>query len=198
MSMTTRHLDLGCGSSPRNPYSRDELHGVDIQALTTKAGCEIRQANLALQPIPYPDSHFDSVSAYDFFEHVPRVLPTADFTATRFPFIELMDEIWRVLSPNGLLYAYTPAYPHAMAFQDPTHVNIITRNTHEYFTEPQLTGRMYGFKGRFAVVRVVPALSAEHAYEPTEPPGWYQRYRLRRRERRRENSHLAWELKALK
>ena len=196
--MATRHLDLGCGGSPRNPYRRDELHGVDIQALGNAPGCEIRQANLALQSIPYPDGHFDSVSAYDFFEHVPRVLPTADFSATRFPFIELMNEIWRVLAPGGLLYAYTPAYPHAMAFQDPTHVNIITRRTHEYFTQPHFTGRMYGFMGDFSVVRVVPALVAEHEYEPTHTPGWYQRFRLRRRERRGENTHLAWELKAHK
>ena len=24
--MTTRHLDLGCGPVPRNPYGRDELY----------------------------------------------------------------------------------------------------------------------------------------------------------------------------
>jgi hypothetical protein len=26
----TRHLDLGCGPVPRNPYKQDELFGVDI------------------------------------------------------------------------------------------------------------------------------------------------------------------------
>ncbi|MBK9624661.1 MAG: hypothetical protein IPO38_08895 [Rhodocyclaceae bacterium] len=26
----TRHLDIGCGSTPRNPYQRTEAHGVDI------------------------------------------------------------------------------------------------------------------------------------------------------------------------
>ena len=28
----SRHLDLGCGTKPRNPYRRTELHGVDIRA----------------------------------------------------------------------------------------------------------------------------------------------------------------------
>ena len=28
--MTTKHLDIGCGSNPRNPFAYDELYGVDI------------------------------------------------------------------------------------------------------------------------------------------------------------------------
>ena len=95
--MTTRHLDLGCGARPRNPYGRDELHGIDLAPRHEPGAFEVRRANLALEPIPYPDDHFDSVSAYDFLEHVPRVLPTADGRDTRFPFVELMNEVWRVL-----------------------------------------------------------------------------------------------------
>ncbi|HRC36889.1 MAG TPA: methyltransferase domain-containing protein [Rubrivivax sp.] len=196
--MTTRHLDLGCGARPRNPYGRDELHGIDLAPRHEPGAFEVRRANLALEPIPYPDDHFDSVSAYDFLEHVPRVLPTADGRDTRFPFVELMNEVWRVLSPGGLLYAYTPCYPHPMAFKDPTHVNILTRDSHEYFTRPRFTARMYGFKGDFSIVRVMPALVAEHEYEPRQIPGWYAKYRLRRRERRHENTHVVWELAAHK
>ena len=147
MTPPTRHLDLGCGSRPHNPYHRDELHGVDIADPRAALPLQFRQANLALQPIPYPDGYFDSVSAYDFIEHVPRVLPTADGLGTRFPFVELMNEVWRVLVPGGLFYASTPAYPHAAAFQDPTHVNIITLETHKYFTRPETLGRLYGFRG---------------------------------------------------
>jgi SAM-dependent methyltransferase len=196
--MTTRHLDLGCGARPRNPYRRDEIHGIDINPRSEPGGFEIREANLALEPIPYPDSHFHSVSAYDFLEHVPRVLTTADGRATRFPFVELMNEVWRVLQPGGRFYGYTPCYPHPMAFQDPTHVNIVTRDTHRYFTRPDLTARMYGFRGNFSVVRVLPALSAEHEYEPTEPARGYQKFRLMRRRWRNENSHIVWEFEAHK
>lgn len=195
--MTTRHLDIGCGARPRNPYRRDEIHGIDIAPRGERA-FEVRQANLALEPIPYPDDHFDSVSAYDFLEHVPRVLPTADGRGTRFPFIELMNEVWRVLRDGGLFYGYTPAYPHPAVFQDPTHVNILTRESHLYFTRPEFMGRMYGFRGDFEVVRVLPAKAGEFEYEPTEPPDFMRRYRLARRERRRENSHLVWEFKARK
>jgi SAM-dependent methyltransferase len=195
--MPTRHCDLGCGTKPRNPYQREQLFGVDIRA-HSEAGVEVRQANLVMAPIPYPDNFFDSVSAYDFLEHVPRVLPGTLPGTTRFPFVELMNEIWRVLVPGGRLYAITPAFPHPAAFQDPTHVNIITAKTHDYFTRPSLLARMYGFAGDFSALRVMPAKGGEFDYEPTAAPDFMRRYRLRRRARRGENSHLVWEFEAHK
>ena len=171
---------------------------MDIRAHHEPGRVEVRQANLAVQRIPYPDSHFDSVSAYDFLEHIPRVLPGTAAGTTCFPFVELMNEIWRVLAPGGRLYACTPAYPHPAAFQDPTHVNILTRDSHLYFTRPDLLAQMYGFHGDFSVLRVLPAKGGEFDYEPLEPPGFMRRYRLRRRARRAENSHLVWEFQAHK
>jgi SAM-dependent methyltransferase len=193
----TRHLDLGCGGRPRNPYARDVVCGVDIAPAPVDADVEIRTANLAVQRIPFGDDEFDSVSAYDFLEHIPRVLPTADGRGTRFPFIELMNEVWRVLRPSGRFYASTPAYPHAMAFQDPTHVNILTKDSHTYFARPQLLARMYGFTGDFECVRVVQAAGGE-PYEPLAPAGFIQRQRRRRRERRGWYSHIVWEFEARK
>ena len=150
---TDRHLDLGCGKFPRNPYRKAELHGVDIRALSPQdEGFDYRRANLALEPIPYPDGHFASVSAYDFIEHVPRML-IGGSEGTRLPFIELMNEIWRVLAPDGRLYAVTPAWPHAEAFVDPTHVNVITEGTVDYFVGTAPLGRIYGFRGHFELLR---------------------------------------------
>jgi SAM-dependent methyltransferase len=195
--MTTRHLDLGCGARPRNPYQRDELYGVDIAAAPF-VGMELRVANVALAPIPYPDDHFDSVSAYDFLEHVPRVLLTPDATRTRFPFVELMNDIWRVLRDGGMFYGYTPAYPHPEAFQDPTHVNILTDNSYLYFTRPHFLAAMYGFHGDFSVVRTMRVKGGEFDYEPTAAADLLRRYRVRRRARRGELSHLVWEWRAHK
>ncbi|HSR65501.1 MAG TPA: methyltransferase domain-containing protein [Xanthomonadaceae bacterium] len=153
MPLPDRHLDLGCGKFPRNPYARGTLCGVDIRPLQASDTFDYRVANLSLQPIPWEDGSFGSVSAFDFIEHVPRVLADAA-TGTRFPFIELMNEVWRVLAPGGLFYALTPAYPYAAAFTDPTHVNVITAQTHDYFCGESPMGRMYGFGGRFEARRV--------------------------------------------
>jgi len=195
MPLPDAHLDLGCGKFPRNPYRRTRLAGVDLRALQQTAGFELRSANLAIEPIPWPDHSFGSVSAFDFIEHVPRVLPTPDGRGTRSPFIELMNEIWRVLSPGGRLWALTPAYPSAMAFQDPTHVNIITERTHEYFCGAHPLGRMYGFRGAFHCLRAEWVVAAD-----AQIAGRFDRSQLLRRWRRRlkgQLSHLLWEFEAL-
>ena len=197
----TRHLDLGCGDVPRNPYRRDDVCGVDLRGADSDGGGPIRRANLALQPIPFDDDSFDSVSAYDFLEHVPRVLLTADGTSTRFPFVELMNEVWRVLRPGGLFYAVTPAFPSKAAFVDPTHVNIITEDTHTYFTRPQRRAEMYGFSGDFALRRAHwTKTRAEQVYVPA-PRGPIARLRLAHRAWRARHGatgHMVWEFEALK
>ena len=194
--MTTKHLDLGCGPRPRNPYGCDEVHAVDIVAPPGVDPRLFREANLSVAPIPHGDASFDSVSAYDFLEHVPRILPTADGRGTRFPFVELMNEIHRVLKPGGHFYAVTPCYRHDEAFTDPTHVNVITTRTHRYFTEPELGAAMYGFRGRFRVLRVF-ALRKKLDYEPAVPG---PRHALRRLGDvlMRRRAHLLWEFEALR
>ena len=153
MNLPDIHLDLGCGKFPRNPYDRAKLCGVDIRGLVPTEGFDFRPANLALEPIPYGDDVFGSVSAFDFIEHVPRLLASADGTQTFFPFVRLMNEVWRVLAPGGRFYALTPTWPSPDAFVDPTHVNVITEKTHEYFCGDKPLGRMYGFNGHFVVRR---------------------------------------------
>lgn len=213
MAAADRHLDLGCGKFPRNPYGRAELCGVDVRTLAPDTGFDYRVANLALEPIPYPDSSFGSVSAYDFIEHVPRILASADGRDTVFPFVRLMDEIWRVLAPGGRLYAVTPAFPHADAFTDPTHVNIVTDATHTYFCGDHPLGRMYGFSGRFNALRVewvhiFEAYSATPGSpENRKPHGplkrlarrWRRSSRsLRGKPDKRRDVYLLWELEAVK
>ncbi len=192
----SKHLDLGCGPVPRNPYRRDELFGVDLSG-SADAG-PVRRANLATQAIPFASDSFESVSAYDFLEHVPRVLPTPDGQGTRFPFIELMNEIWRVLKPAGLFYAVTPVYPGKAAFQDPTHVNIMTVDTHLYFTRPQNMAAMYGFSGDFVARRVQLTRPDPNRAYIAPPGGWWERLRLAHRIRRGACGHLIWEFEACK
>lgn len=192
--MTSRHLDLGCGLSPRNPYNHQEIYGCDIREIDTaveKIGFSYKRANVVTGPIPFPDGYFNSVSAFDFFEHIPRqiVLPTGE---AKNPFVELMNEIHRVLIPGGLLLAVTPAYPHVSAFSDPTHVNIITSETHNYFTGPKPGAQMYGFEGSFET-RIARRDTPSNAYNPTEASLGKALRRMHRRLFRGGLSHMIWE-----
>jgi SAM-dependent methyltransferase len=145
--MTTRSLDLGCGRHPENPLNCDEVWGVDIR---DNLGDRVKVADLAIEPIPFPRGFFDAVTAFDFIEHIPRLIYAPH---RRFAFVELMNEICRVLKPNGAFVSHTPAYPAAAAFQDPTHVNFITEETFpQYFCGPQPKASMYGFNHRLDLV----------------------------------------------
>ena len=146
--MTTKTLDLGCGSTPRNPFFADELFGVDVRE---GLGPNIRAADLVIGPIPYEDEAFDYLTAFDFIEHVPRVVYAPQ---RRNAFVELMNEAYRILKPGGYFMSSTPAYPHAEAFWDPTHVNVITEQTIPlYFSDQNRWAAIYGYTGAFRIVR---------------------------------------------
>jgi SAM-dependent methyltransferase len=144
--MTSKTLDLGCGTNPRNPYNADSTYGIDIR--TSPDNPNIKVADLAVESIPFESDYFDAVSAFDFIEHIPRVIYMPE---RRFPFILLMNEIYRVLKKGGLFYSRTPVYPHPELFRDPTHVNFIAHDTFTYYFDERSNAKMYGFNGSFKV-----------------------------------------------
>lgn len=151
-------LDLGSGPTPKNPFKADIVTGIDSATL----GNNVVKCSLGFEPIPFSDSSFDYCSAFDLIEHIPR---NGGIESRPNPFIFLMNEIWRILKPNGRFYAETPAYPYPTAFSDPTHVNIITSDTVYYFgtfitgdgirlkDDRTNLGIRYGFNGNFDILR---------------------------------------------
>ncbi|MEI8250467.1 MAG: methyltransferase domain-containing protein [Synechococcus sp. ELA057] len=156
--MKKTSVDLGCGRSRRNPFQADICLGVDVFASDEP---DYFRCRLGIDLLPFSEASVDFFSAYDVIEHIPRVLWRDGELIN--PFISLMNEIYRCLKPSGIFYAETPAFPHAPAFQDPTHVNIITEQTVYYFCEkhpappgesPSLLlrhGQNYGFSGEFTL-----------------------------------------------
>jgi SAM-dependent methyltransferase len=143
----TRSLDLGCGPQPRNLFNADEVFGVDVQDIPE---ANVKRADLVVEPIPYESDSFEFVTAHDFLEHIP---PLVYAPARRNAFIELMNEVYRVLKMDGTFLSFTPAYPHVELFRDPTHVNFITEQTFPlYFDHENRWGRTYGFNGAFKIV----------------------------------------------
>lgn len=149
---------MGCGKTPRNPLNAEKVYGVDVTVLdqhtndamskTTQVICH----DLSLG-IPFESDSLDSISAFDFLEHLPRWERIG--SSIEFPFVKLMSEVFRTLKPGGYFLALTPGVPRIQAFTDPTHVNFISIQSAEYFcstSEHVPSGAMYGFQGVFRIL----------------------------------------------
>lgn len=133
-----QQLDLGCGHTLRGENGYD-CYGVDIvESLNPK----VKQADLAIQKIPYDSNTFDLVTGHDFLEHIPSFVYIDG--VKRNSMIELFNEVYRVLKDGGMFKFSSPCYPSLQCFQDPTHVYVWTIETPNYFS-----GDYYGFHDHY-------------------------------------------------
>lgn len=146
-------IDLGCGALPRELFPVKRALGIDV---VKSLHPNTISSDLIREPIPVADQSISYVYAFDFLEHVPRYSgePTKGSPS---PFINLMNEIHRILESGGVFLSSTPAYPYPQAFQDPTHVNILTEQTLPLYFCRHKDGalpwaRQYGFTGEFELI----------------------------------------------
>lgn len=70
-------------------------------------------------PYPFEDNSFDEVHAYEVLEHLGQ---QGDF---RF-FFKQFEELWRILKPDGGLFATVPGPKSPWVWGDPGHTRVIT------------------------------------------------------------------------
>jgi SAM-dependent methyltransferase len=151
-SLGGTHVDLGAGNNPRNPFNAENLIATDFhEGFVRHDGVKFVQADLTRR-LPFADDSISSMSAYDVLEHIPRWERLEG--KIQFPFINLMSEISRCLVPGGIFLAVTPVFPRESAFQDPTHINIMSKSSIFYFTgrEPWANSLGYGYTGDFNIL----------------------------------------------
>lgn len=98
--------------------------------------------------VDLPDSSVGVIRAVDFFEHV------ADK-------VGLINELYRLLVPGGVLITQTPSTDGRGAFQDPTHVAFYNENSFWYYTDENYSRYVPDIRARFQVSRM-------HTHFPTE------------------------------
>lgn len=109
-------LDIGCGFNKKGP----DWVGIDMAEIP---GVNIIH-DLEKFPWPLPDECAKVAVASHIVEHIN---PAGGV------FLKFMDEVWRVLKPDGELLISTPYAGSIGYFQDPTHVNPCNEFTWEYF-----------------------------------------------------------------
>lgn len=72
-------------------------------------------------PLPFKDKEFNEILAYSILEHVN--------------YVSLMDELYRILKPNGIIRIRVPHFTYCEAYGDPTHINHFSYMTFFYFTK---------------------------------------------------------------
>lgn len=131
-------LDLGSYQARRTGYlGVDKRRGDGVDVMTELPN-----------RLPFADSSVGVVRAMDFLEHV------ADQ-------VTLMNELYRVLAPNGLLLSMTPSTDGRGAFQDPTHVSFWNQNSYWYFTDPNYQRYVPEITSRWQASRLVTTFPSE-------------------------------------
>ena len=142
----TTALDLGAGFKPQNHFLADSCIGIDLNESHENG---IICVDIGNEPLPFEDNSITYITAYDLLEHIPRI--SID---RKNPFIFCMNEIYRVLKPGGIFLSSTPIFPYLGAFQDPTHTNIMTRDTFRmYFScDKEDIANAYGINTNFIIL----------------------------------------------
>ncbi len=120
-----RELLIGCGSSIRKQIRKAN----DPEAFVNVTTLDIEPRHnpdvvhdLNILPWPFDDNTFDEVHAHEVLEHLGK---QGDYKA----FFAHFSEIWRVLKPDGLLYASVPMWDSPWAWADPGHTRIIAKHS---------------------------------------------------------------------
>lgn len=104
-------IELGCGLR-----KAEGAIGLDINP---RSDADVL-CNLDFGNLPFRDSSVDKVLAYDVLEHVDN-------------FVAVVEDIWRILKPGGILEVSAPFMSSVNYFSDPTHRRAFTSKSFDYF-----------------------------------------------------------------
>lgn len=139
------HVDIGCGTVKKGRigidrypapgvnivmdlergirYAEAELPGEDVAELTWPApvywgrGIPATRALPKGYGLPFEDNQIESIITHHCLEHIGE------------GFLPLMDELYRVLKPGGILRAIVPLFPSYAAVSDPDHCRYFMEGT---------------------------------------------------------------------
>ena len=83
-------------------------------------------------PYPFKDSEFDEVCAEHVLEHLDNV-------------VRVIEELWRITKPDGIMKIIVPAWNAWQAYTDPTHKHFFTRESFDFWDSTTSIGKERGY-----------------------------------------------------
>ncbi len=118
-------IDLACGDNKKEGFK-----GIDI--------VETSSTDYVMDLTKYPwnieSESVEELYCSHYIEHIPHDINNPN--DKRDGFIQFMDEIYRILKPNGKAILVAPYLTSVRAFQDPTHQRFICKESFYYFYKP--------------------------------------------------------------
>ena len=119
-----RELLLGCGNrkGKRVWLEKGNPEWVNVTTLDVDPAVSpdvlFDLNKLGAEKLPFDDNTFDEIHAYDVLEHIGT---QGDWKA----FFDQFYEFWRVLKPDGLMFACVPHWESSWAWADPGHTRVM-------------------------------------------------------------------------
>jgi SAM-dependent methyltransferase len=114
-------MDIGCGNHKQHAWA------IGVDRYPYPAVNVITQIERGL---PFADRTVDQVFAVHVLEHVQDLLG-------------VMNEIHRILKPDGVLHVMVPHWEYVNAVADPTHVRFFHAQTFKFFCRPYPDQRLF-------------------------------------------------------
>lgn len=154
-----QRLDIACGQRLQPGWT-----GIDIvDGVKVPEDSKYIQSDVLAFPWPIADKSIYEAQCSHFVEHIPHQLD--GLPKTKNGLVAFMEEVYRVLMPQGIITIECPYYSSQRAHQDPTHCRSITENTFRYF-DPQWIAEIgmdhYGIKTDFEVLTIKLILDPEY------------------------------------
>ena len=154
-----QRLDIACGQQLQTGWM-----GLDIaDGLIAPDGAKYIHHDVLSFPWPIENNSIYEARCSHFVEHIPHQLDGS--SKTRNGLVLFMEELYRVMMPQGIVTIMAPYYSSQRAWQDPTHVRGITENTFKYFDKQWLESLgmgHYGINTDFEVLTTKMILDPEY------------------------------------
>ena len=144
-------LDLACGEHPAPGHVAVDI-ALPAGADNLAEGWVL--ADLFAPRWPFRSSSVEAVNCSHFVEHVPDL-------------VAFMEELWRILEPDGRATIAHPYQFSRRAWQDPTHVRALNENSWLYYSREWRAAEglgHYPMVADFAVEELVPIGSGRYAH----------------------------------